>query len=49
VSFGCTAALIVFSNTNELFLKWCQGKESDIDNEREKQVQLTNNPKKNKM
>jgi hypothetical protein len=44
VSFGCTAALIVFSKTNELFSRWLQEKENNIDNEREKQVQLTNYP-----
>jgi hypothetical protein len=44
VSFGCTAALIVFSKTNELFSRWLQEKDNNIDNEREKQVQLTNYP-----
>jgi hypothetical protein len=38
-----------FSKTNKIFSKWRQENDTAIDNEREKQVQLTNNPKKNKM
>jgi len=36
-----------FPKTNKIFSKWHQEKVTAIDNEREKQVQLTNNPKKN--
>ena len=38
-----------FSKTNKIFSKWRQEKDIAIDNEREKQVQLTNNPKKSNM
>jgi hypothetical protein len=38
-----------FPKTNKLLSKWCQEKDNAIDNEREKQMQLANNPKKNKM
>jgi len=36
--------LIDFSKTNELFSRWLQETDNAINNEREKQVQLTNYP-----
>jgi hypothetical protein len=38
-----------FPKTTKLFSKWRQEKVTAINNEWEKQVQLTNNPKKNNM
>jgi len=38
-----------FPKTNKIFSKWRQEKDTAINNEREKQEQLTNTPKKNKI